>query len=126
MSKTLKLSRKIKGTPEEVYRAFTNPFTIELWSDSPAVMQEKAGTEFSILDGAIMGTNVEFVPDKLIRQIWYFGEQGQSEVSIHIQAEKGQTTVFVEQTNIPDEAYDNILEGWKESYLGAIKDFFEV
>jgi activator of HSP90 ATPase len=126
MAKTLKLSRKIKGTPEEVYRAFTNPFTIQLWSDFPAVMEDVPDSEFSILDGAIEGKNIEFVKDTMIRQIWYFGEDGESEVTIRLAPDKGHTNVYVEQHNIPDDAYDNILEGWKESYLGAIKDFFEV
>ena len=126
MAKTLKLSRKIKGTPEEVYRAFTNSFTIQLWSDFPAIMEDVPDSEFSILDGAIEGKNVEFVKDTLIRQIWYFGEEEESEVTIRLDPAKGHTNVYVEQHNIPDDAYDNILEGWKESYLGAIRDFFEV
>jgi activator of HSP90 ATPase len=126
MARTLKLSRKVKGTPEEVYRAFTNPFTIQLWSDLPAIMEEKPDTEFSILDGAIVGRNIEFVKDSFISQIWYFGDDGESQVHIRLAAEKGHTNVYVEQTNIPDDSYDNILEGWKESYLGAIKDFFEL
>ena len=32
---------KIPATPEEVYIALSNPFTIELWSGYPAVMDEK-------------------------------------------------------------------------------------
>jgi activator of HSP90 ATPase len=125
MGRTLKLSRRIKGTPDEVYQAFVNPFTIQLWSDMPAIMEEKEDTEFSILDGGITGRNIEFIPDKRIRQIWYFGET-ESPVTIEITPDKGQTNVYVEQTNIPEEAYDDILEGWKESYLGVIKDFFEL
>jgi activator of HSP90 ATPase len=127
MSKNLKLTRKIKGTPEEVYLALTNPFTIQLWTDEPAVMDDKEGTEFSIMDGAITGRNIEMQANKLIRQIWYFGEEEEnhSEVTIRLEAEKSHTNVFVEQVNIPEEAYENILEGWKEFYLGALREFFE-
>ncbi|MFN3556382.1 MAG: SRPBCC domain-containing protein [Bacteroidales bacterium] len=120
----LKINKKIKGTPEEVYRAFTNPFTIELWTDEPAVMQEEAGTEFSWLGGDIAGRNLEFIPNELIRQVWYF-EEGESEVTIQLFADKQYTQVRIFQINIPEDAYENIKQGWKESVLEPLSDFFE-
>lgn len=120
----LKIYRKIKASPEEVYLALTNPFTIELWTDEPAVMEEKAGTEFSWLDGEITGRNLEFIPNELIRQVWYF-EGVESEVTIRIFPDKSNTQIRVEQINIPDEAFENIKQGWNETFLDALIDFFE-
>jgi len=120
----IKIAQKIKGSPEEVYRALTNPFTIQLWTDEPAIMEEKAGTEFSLFNGNVSGRNVEFIPNQLIRQIWYF-EGTDSEVLIKIFPDKSNTRIIVEQTGIPEDAYENILHGWKESYLGPLTDFFE-
>jgi len=120
----IKIAQKIKGSPEEVYRALTNPFTIQLWTDEPAIMEEKAGTEFSLFNGNVSGRNVEFIPNQLIRQIWYF-EGTDSEVLIKIFPDKSNTRIIVEQTGVPEEAYENILKGWKESYLGPLTDFFE-
>jgi hypothetical protein len=31
----------------------------------------------------------------------------------------------VVQTNIPDEAYENIAEGWEEDYFEALNELFE-
>ncbi|MBW6478210.1 MAG: SRPBCC domain-containing protein [Bacteroidales bacterium] len=120
----LKIAHKIKGSPEEVYRALTNPFTIQLWTDAPVTMEEKAGTEFSILGGNITGRNIEFIPNQMIRQVWYF-DGSESEVLIKIFPDKSNTRIIVEQSGIPEDAYENILEGWKESYLGPLTDFFE-
>lgn len=120
----LKINKRLKATPEEVYRALTNPFTIELWTDEPATMEEKPGTEFSILGGYITGRNIEFVPDELIRQVWYFGDT-ESEVVIKLFSDKANTQLRVEQYNIPEEAYENIREGWKETILEALEAFFE-
>jgi len=120
----IKLTKKIKATPEEIYRALTNPFTIQLWTDQDAVMEETEGTEFSFFNGDITGRNIEFKPNELIRQVWYFDDK-ESEVVIKIFPDKNYAQVRVEQTNIPAEAYENILSGWKESLLGPLADFFE-
>jgi uncharacterized protein YndB with AHSA1/START domain len=126
MTKSLKLYRKIKATPEEVYRALTNPFTIELWSGEPAVMSDKPDSEFSLLNGEITGRNLEFEADKLLRQQWDFeGEEEVSIVTIKLFPEKGGTQMQVDHTGIPEKAFENIRQGWKEFYLDALQDFFE-
>lgn len=125
MSKEIKLTRKIKASPEEVYRALTNPFTIELWSGEPAVMNDVAGEEFSLLNEAITGRNVSLTPNAEIRQVWYFGDDVESEVTIRLFPDKAYTQVWVEHKGIPAEAYENMLEGWNESYLDMLKRFFE-
>lgn len=122
----IQISRKIKASPEEVYRALTNPFTIELWTGEPAVMSEGVGEEFSMLDGNITGRNVSFVPGQEIRQVWYFGEDVESDVTIRLFPDKAYTRVWVEHKGIPEEAYENMLEGWNEAYLDALKAFFEM
>ena len=122
--KSILLRARIKGTPEEVYRALTNPFTIELWTGEPAVMSEEPGSEFMMLDGYITGRNVAFETNKSIQQLWYFGEDQPSEVSIKIFPEKAYSQIRIEHTGIPDDAYDNMLEGWNEVYLESLKVFF--
>ena len=51
--KTIKQKHIIHATPEEVYTAITNPFTIELWSGYPAVMETSEGFEFSFSTGIL-------------------------------------------------------------------------
>lgn len=115
----------VNGPPEEVYIALTNPFTIELWSSEPAVMSTEPGSEFSILDGSIVGKNLEFEENKKIIQQWYFGEQEPASiVTIKLHAHKDGTSVEVNHTNIPDEDYDDIVEGWNNVYFELLTDFF--
>ena len=123
--KTFKKSFKINTEPADIYSAITNPFTIELWSGYHAVMSTEPGSEFSLWDGDITGKNLEFVQDKKIVQEWYFGDRVEkSIVTIIITPDRNDSIVTVEQTNIPDDEFDNIAEGWREYYFGAIKDFF--
>ena len=115
----------IEAEPEEIYAALTNPFTIELWSGYPAVMSEEPGSEFSLWEGDISGRNIEFIKDRKVVQQWYFGDQTEeSVVSITIVGRGENSEVTVEQTNIPDDEFKDIAEGWREFYIGAIINFF--
>jgi activator of HSP90 ATPase len=117
----------IEAEPEDVYACLTNPFTIELWSDMPAKMEAKEGTEFEIFEGDISGKILELVPNKKVVQQWYFGEQEEpSIVTFKIHPDKAKVSLELRHTNIPDEAYDEIKEGWKKYYLGRIKEFLEL
>ena len=120
---------QIKAEPEDIFTALTNPFTIELWSGETAVMTKEIGAEFSLWDGAIIGKNIELIENEKLVQEWYFDEDEESEasiVTIKIWKKNSSCSVELIHTNIPDEAYDNIVEGWDEAYLGAIKNLLEV
>lgn len=123
--KTFKKTFKINAEPSDVYSALTNPYTIELWSGYPAIMSEEPGSEFSLWEGDITGKNIEFSKDRKVVQEWYFGEQKEkSLVTIVIQPEREDSQVTVEHTNIPDGDFEEIAEGWREYYIGAIIRFF--
>jgi len=117
----------IPAEPEEVFIALTNPFTIELWTGYPAIMDSNVDTEFSLWEGDITGKNLEIINNAKVVQEWYFGEQEEkSIVTVKIFENKKGSQVELNHTNIPDEDYENIVEGWNEYYFGAIKSFFEI
>ncbi|HLN21676.1 MAG TPA: SRPBCC domain-containing protein [Bacteroidales bacterium] len=123
--KTFKKTFRFNTEAADVYAAITNPYTIELWSGYPAIMSTEPGTEFSLWEGDIEGKNLEFIPDRKIVQEWFFGEQKErSIVTITIAPERDNSVVTVEHTNIPDEDFKDISDGWTEYYMGAILNFF--
>jgi activator of HSP90 ATPase len=123
--KTFKKTFRINAEPSDIYSALTNPYTIELWSGYHAEMSTEPGSEFSLWEGDITGKNLEFVQDKKLVQEWYFGDQAEkSIVTISLFPDKDNSSVTVEHTNIPDEEFDDIAEGWREYYIGAIISFF--
>jgi len=111
--------------PEEVYLALTNPLSIELWSGEKAEMSAEPGTEFSLWDGSIVGKNLEFESGKKIVQQWYFGEQQEpSIVTIKLHIDPRGTSVELKHSNIPDQDYQDIVEGWNEVYFASLRDFY--
>jgi uncharacterized protein YndB with AHSA1/START domain len=116
----------IPAPPEDVYLALTNPLTIQLWSGDAAEMVAEPDTEFSLWDGSISGRNIEFEPNKKIVQQWYFGDQPEkSIVTIKLHPDPHGTSVELRHTNIPDEDYNDIVEGWNNLYFGSLREFYE-
>jgi activator of HSP90 ATPase len=117
---------RIKGTPADIYAAMTNPFSITLWTGADAVMKEEPGTEFSLFGGDVEGLNLEFEKDRKIVQEWYFGERNEkSIVTITLKPDRIYTRIELFQTNIPDDAFEDMIYGWDNFYFGGLKDFFE-
>jgi activator of HSP90 ATPase len=124
--KTIRQTHHITATPIEIYIALTNPFTIELWTGYPAVMSMETGSEFSIFEGDIIGKNIEFKENKMIKQQWYFeGEREPSFVTLSFKPEGNETIVEVIHENVPELVYEEMVEGWKKNYFGSLKRFFK-
>ncbi len=116
----------VHTTPDMLYLALTNPTIIKLWSGDDAEMSTIPGSEFSLWEGNICGKNLEFDTNKKIVQQWYFGEQElPSIVTIILHEHKQGTSVELRHTNIPDDDYDDIVEGWNDQYFGVLQDFYE-
>lgn len=115
----------IHTEPEILYSALTNAHTIQLWTGEPAVMEAIEGTEFSLWEDSIVGKNLFFEDGKKIVQEWYFGEHEEpSIVTIILHKDKERTSVELRHTNIPDEIYENIVNGWNDNYFGALINFY--
>lgn len=118
---------RIKGAPQDIYAALTNPFSITLWTGGQARMKEESGTEFSLFDGDIVGMNLEFEKDSKIVQEWYFGQQEEkSIVTITLRPDRHYTKIELHHTNIPDDAFEDMAYGWDTYYFGGLKEFFEM
>ncbi|KAA9346076.1 SRPBCC domain-containing protein [Adhaeribacter soli] len=116
----------IPEEPAEVYQALTNPVALQIWTGEKAEMSTEPGSEFSLWEGSIIGKNLEFEEGKKIVQQWYFGEQEEeSIVTIKLHPHKNGTSVELKHINIPDEAFEDITEGWTDAYFGALAAFYE-
>lgn len=117
---------KIQASVQDVYNAIVNPAMIELWTGDDAIMDDQQGTEFSLYEGTISGKNIEIIPQEKIVQQWYFGEQEEASiVTLKFHVDKKYTSVEVVHTNIPDDAFENITEGWSFAYFEPIKELLE-
>ncbi|MGJ1206539.1 SRPBCC domain-containing protein [Sphingobacterium lactis] len=116
----------INTDPEQLYLALTTATTIHLWTGDLVEIDPVPGGEFSLWDGAITGKFLELEPNSKIVQQWYFGEQEEdSIVTMKLHEHKKGTSLEIKHTNIPDEAYDDIVEGWNDTYIASLVEFYE-
>ncbi len=116
----------ITEAPEIIYQALTNAATIKLWTGEDAEMSTEPGSEFSLWEGSIVGKNLEFEEGKKIVQQWYFdGQDEASIVTIKLHEHKLGASIELRHDNIPDEAYEDIVEGWTASYFRCLSEFYE-
>lgn len=124
--KNFKKYFQIPAEPALVYQALTNAATIQLWTGEKAIMSTVPGSEFALWEDSIEGKNISFEENKKIVQQWYFGDQPEdSIVTIILHENKKGTSLELLHTNIPDEAFDDIVEGWNEAYMGGLIEFYK-
>ena len=89
-------------------------------------METREGFEFSIFDGDITGRNIKLVENELLVQEWYFGDRPEeSMVTIILTLISRAQRLLSNTPNVPDEDREELEEGWRIYYWGAIKEFFK-
>jgi activator of HSP90 ATPase len=123
--KNLKRYYILNTEPRDVYNELTNKAMLEIWTGETAEMEPTPGTVFSLWSGSISGVNIEFEENIKIVQQWFFeGENEDSIVTMKLHPHKKGTSLELTHTNIPDDAYENISDGWDEDYFGALNELF--
>jgi activator of HSP90 ATPase len=124
--KTILQNYRINAPIEKVWGALVNPRDIDNWGGGPVKMDDKEGTKFSLWGGDIYGTNIEVEKFKKLVQEWYGGKwEEPSIVTFKLEKDKGETTLELLHENVPDNEYEDIDKGWKEYYLGSLKEYVE-
>jgi uncharacterized protein YndB with AHSA1/START domain len=122
----IRLTYEIKAPVEAVWRCLTDPVEIDKWEGGPAKMEDKVGAAFEFWGGDIHGKNLEVVPSRKLVQEWEYGDWANpSKVTFELQPEGDSTLLTLVQDGHPDEEENDLINGWKGFYLGAIKNYLE-
>jgi activator of HSP90 ATPase len=124
--KTIKQTYRIAAPVAEVWRALVDPAIIDGWGGGPAVMSEVVNSDFSLWGGDIHGRNIKIIPEKKLVQEWYSGHWVKPSLATFELFEYGEETrLELIHTDVPDDEADEIDQGWRDFYLGPIKDMLE-
>jgi len=124
--KKLQQTYHIKATVKKVWQALVDPKQIDEWGGGPAKMDAKVGTRFECWGGDIHGTNTEVVKEKKLVQDWFSGDWPEpSRVTFTLQPEEGGTKVVLVHEKVPDNEFEDIRQGWRDYYLGPMKEWLE-
>jgi uncharacterized protein YndB with AHSA1/START domain len=117
----------IEAPRSVVWKALVDPISIAGWGAGEAIMDDQVGTDFSLWDGSIWGTNTKVIPERELVQDW-FDDEGLVEptvVTITLEDAEGNTRLSLYHENIPEERVKDIEEGWQDYYLGPLAEYAE-
>lgn len=116
----------INSSMNKVWDALTEVESIQKWSGDKVVMGATPGSEFSLWENTIWGTNTEIIPYKKLVQDWYGGKWDQpSKVTFELSEKDGIVEIKLTHENLPDSEAESFSKGWDEYYMGPLKEFCE-
>lgn len=127
--KIIKQTYHINAPVAAVWKALVGSEEIAGWGGGPAKMSEEEGFSFSLWGGSIWGKNIKVVKEKELVQEWYSDEgkkwEKPSIVTFILHEDKTGTKVKLLHKDVPEENINDIADGWKEYYLGPLKEYLE-
>lgn len=127
--KTIDKTYKIKAPIESVWQALTDAKLIEEWEAGPAKFEATEDGKFSLWGGDIHGTNTKIIENKLLQQDWFSRGNGNKEicykVTFKLSSDGESTIVHLIHENVPENEYEDFVDGWKVYYIDPIKKILE-
>jgi activator of HSP90 ATPase len=125
-TRTIRQTATFKADPHEIFEMLMDSKKHSAFTRSKASISRKAGGKISAYDGYISGENMEIVNDKKIVQKWRGSDWPENHFSIatfDIKRIPGGTKLAFTQTDVPEDQYESIKEGWGEYYCDKMKKF---
>jgi len=127
-TRDLHLTIRFSAPPATLYRALMSSRLHSRITASKAVIGTKAGSAFSVWDGAILGITLALAPNRRIVQAWRNEEWPADHYSIadftFEPVSKGTRLVFSHYA-IPASDLKGITAGWRAFYWTPMKELFE-
>ena len=129
---SIHLQAIIDAAPLDVYTYLTDGEAFSAATGMAAVLEPRAGSEFSLFDGRIEGRQVELVPGERVVQAWRFGhahpdvwEPGvYSILRFTLSAEGARTRVVIDHEAVPAQWQEHLASGYPTFYEEPMARYF--
>jgi len=115
------------ASPERIYRAYTDSLEHAAFTaNGAAEIGSEEGVAFSCHGGAILGRQIELVPNRRIVQAWRVADWGPgvySLVRIEFVPDAGGTKVVLDHTGLPEGHSEHIASGWHARYWDPLRKY---
>ena len=98
------------------------------FTDTKASISRRVSGKFTAYDGYIEGVNLELTPDKKIVQSWRGSDWPvghYSRATFSLREIEGGTQLTFTQTDVPEDQYESISQGWRDYYWKPMKKMLE-
>ena len=127
MSTSVHQEVTFEASPERIYRAYMDSREHAAFTaNGEAKIGSDEGAAFSCHGGAILGRQIELVPNKRIVQVWRVADWGPgiySLVRIELVPDGGGTKVVLDHTGLPEGHAEHIASGWHARYWDPLRKY---
>ena len=120
MPRTVKMAVHLPCSAVRLYRMYLDPKQHAAFTGSPVKIAARAGAAFEAFGGALSGTILQVVPNRLIVQSWrsiqFHRRDLDSTLVLSFWPDKDGARIDLTQVNVADSDFAGVCEGWSKYY----------
>jgi len=120
MPRTVTLAVELPASAARLYRTYLDPKQHAAFTGAPVTIAARPGAPFVAFDGALSGTILQVVPNRLIVQSWrstHFAKQDlDSTLVLSFWPQRRGARIELTHINIADADFAGVSEGWSKYY----------
>jgi activator of HSP90 ATPase len=127
-TKTIRQVVVFRASPKDVYEALMDSRKHAKFTGAAAHISRKVGGKFSAGGDYIDGIQLALTPDKKIVQSWHASDWAAghySRATFTLSRVKGGTRLTFTHSDVPQQHYQEIKQGWVDYYWEKLKKFLE-
>lgn len=120
MPRTVTLAVDLPASAVRLYRMYLDPKEHAAFTGAPVKIAARVGARFAAFRGALSGTILQLVPNRLIVQSWRSTQFAKADLDSTLVLSfwplRGQTRIELTHVNIADSDFAGVSEGWSKYY----------
>lgn len=129
MSSTISLAVDLPAKPARLYQMYLNPKLHAAFTGSPVRIAARAGARFEAFGGALTGTILQVVPNRLIVQAWRstnFGKRDIDSTLVLTFLPRGKgARIELKHLNVSERDFGGVSAGWSKYYFLPWRAYLE-
>jgi uncharacterized protein YndB with AHSA1/START domain len=129
MSNTIALAVDLPASPARLYRMYLDPKQHAAFTGSPVKIAARVGAPFKAFGGALSGTILQVVPNRLIVQAWRstnFGKRDMDSTLVLAFLPRGKGgRIELTHVNVAERDFGGVSEGWWKYYFVPWRAYLE-
>jgi uncharacterized protein YndB with AHSA1/START domain len=120
MPRTVTLAVDLPASAARLYRMYLDPKEHAAFTGAPVKVAARAGARFAAFRGALSGTILQLVPNRLIVQSWRSTQFAKADLDSTLVLSfwplRRETRIELTHVNIADSDFAGVSEGWSKYY----------
>jgi uncharacterized protein YndB with AHSA1/START domain len=127
MPRTITMAVHLPASAARLYRMYLDPGKHAAFTGSPVSIAARVGAPFKAFGGALSGTILHLVPNRLIVQSWRSKEFSRADLDstlvLSFWPDKKGARIELTHVNVADRDFAGVSEGWGKYYWTPWREY---